>query len=287
MTPRITLRPLAQCFTLADDVARRSNNERVSKPLDVSRFPHQEASTRTACPAIERGFSVSRSRLIILNLINQNQRGVMGDMSNTQAKSGRGGRRPGAGRPRRDAIRPTVLTTAELREAKAADVPLEIDVAARTDALETIERLEQILTYGSSEPAIVAAACEILDRGYSKPAVAIGGDPLLPFMTRPPMPSTIRDTARAKAQALAPLALMTLRKLRDSARTETSRVAAARALLARGLGTAAMARLVDESSAPKLGKKEQALIDAQAPDTGTTLGELMAKRAAMPGGFSN
>ena len=33
-----------------------------------------------------------------------------------------------------------------------------------------------------------------------------------------------------------------------------------------------------EPTAPKLGKKEQALADANSPDTGTTLGELMARR---------
>jgi hypothetical protein len=34
----------------------------------------------------------------------------------------------------------------------------------------------------------------------------------------------------------------------------------------------------DPSLAPKLGKKEQALIDAREPDPGTSLGELMARR---------
>jgi hypothetical protein len=33
-----------------------------------------------------------------------------------------------------------------------------------------------------------------------------------------------------------------------------------------------------EEKTPKLGKKEQMLVDAQRPDTGTTLGELMAQR---------
>ncbi|TIW43744.1 MAG: hypothetical protein E5V72_17010 [Mesorhizobium sp.] len=33
-----------------------------------------------------------------------------------------------------------------------------------------------------------------------------------------------------------------------------------------------------EEKAPKLGKKEQALVDARQPDTGSTLGDLMARR---------
>jgi hypothetical protein len=40
--------------------------------------------------------------------------------------------------------------------------------------------------------------------------------------------------------------------------------------------------LESEDHAQKLGKKEQALLDAQIPDTGTTLGELMAKRQGQP-----
>ena len=34
----------------------------------------------------------------------------------------------------------------------------------------------------------------------------------------------------------------------------------------------------DKPKEPKLGKKEQALADARAPDTGTPLGDLMAQR---------
>jgi hypothetical protein len=36
--------------------------------------------------------------------------------------------------------------------------------------------------------------------------------------------------------------------------------------------------ILDPALAPKLGKKQQALIDARAPDPGTSLGELMARR---------
>jgi hypothetical protein len=36
--------------------------------------------------------------------------------------------------------------------------------------------------------------------------------------------------------------------------------------------------MVKEAAEPALGKKEQALLDARTPKTGTTLGELMARR---------
>jgi hypothetical protein len=40
------------------------------------------------------------------------------------------------------------------------------------------------------------------------------------------------------------------------------------------------------AKAPKLGKKEQALVDARQPDTGTTMGELIAMRQGAGGGGS-
>lgn len=50
-----------------------------------------------------------------------------------------------------------------------------------------------------------------------------------------------------------------------------------------GIGSAAEQFLQPEraAAAPKLGKKEQALADAQRPDTTTEIGELMARRGAL------
>ena len=66
---------------------------------------------------------------------------------------GRGGKRPGAGRPEGSKSKVTI----ELREAAQAYTE---------DALKT---LHEVCVKGQSEAARVAAACALLDRGHGKP----------------------------------------------------------------------------------------------------------------------
>lgn len=81
-------------------------------------------------------------------------------MSQKDSKSivgGRGGRRPGAGRP---------------KGAKSAKT-LEIEAAAKEFAGDALKALHFIATKGESEPARVSAAVALLDRGYGKPRQAL------------------------------------------------------------------------------------------------------------------
>lgn len=81
--------------------------------------------------------------------------------------TGRGGRRPGAGRPR----------------GRLSAKTLEIQSAAKGYAAAALKALVDIAENGRSEPARVAAASALLDRGYGKPRQAVehsgeGGGPL-------------------------------------------------------------------------------------------------------------
>ena len=71
--------------------------------------------------------------------------------------TGRGGKRPGAGRPEGSKNKVTI----ELREAAQAYTQ---------DALKT---LHEVCLKGLSEAARVAAACALLDRGHGKPRQAL------------------------------------------------------------------------------------------------------------------
>src|SRR5262245_54165186 len=95
--------------------------------------------------------------------------------------------------------------------------------------------------------AFVAAGNAILDRGYGKPAVEIGGDAaMLPFMAAPALAVSISSEIRAEARRYATLAIEVLRKISDSGASESARVSAAKSLLDRGLGTVASARMPEE-----------------------------------------
>ena len=64
----------------------------------------------------------------------------------------------------------------------------------------------------------------------------------------------IREAARRHAN----LAIAALRRIRDHGESESARIAAAQALLDRGLGTVATAKVPDGPVARPLGKKEEA-----------------------------
>lgn len=188
----------------------------------------------------------------------------------TTARDGtrRGGARPGAGRKKKELSAPTALSELELRALLAEEPPEEIDGVAQQHAALAIETLSRVLIYGASESAKITAAKELLDRGYGKPAVEIGGDAaMLPFMMAPPAP-TLSAGLRTQARRYAAVAVATLRKIASDGQSETARAGASKALLDRGLGTVGKARMPDEQRERPLGKKEEAQRAAEAAATG-------------------
>lgn len=193
-------------------------------------------------------------------------------MSDSPNKSRRGGRRPGAGRKPKGHAKPSALSEINKVSALASPPPDEIDGVAQQHATLAIESLVKLLFYGASEAAKITAAKEILDRGYGKPAVEIGGDAaMLPFMQAPPtVAETLSLTGRVRAEArkYANLAIEVLRKIASDGASETAIASASKALLDRGLGTVGKARMPDEQREQPLGKKEQAQRAAQVAATG-------------------
>lgn len=195
-------------------------------------------------------------------------------MPNTASKpSGRGGRRPGAGRKPKGYVKPSALSELNKVSVLATPAPDEIDGVAQQHARLAIEALVKLLFYGTSEAAKISAATEILDRGYGKPAVEIGGDAaLLPFMMAPgagaAQTASLTATIRAEARKYANLAVEVLRKIAVDGTSESAVASAARALLARGLGTVGKARMPDQQRDQPLGKKEQAQRAAEVAATG-------------------
>lgn len=188
-----------------------------------------------------------------------------------QAKSGRGGKRRGAGRKKKLAAVPTSLSELELRALLAEPAPDEIDGVAQQHAGLAIETLSRLLMYGTSESAKITAGKEILDRGYGKPAVEIGGDAaMLPFMMVPNTAPSLSMSAEIRAQArkYCPVAIAVLRKIAQDGQSETARASASKALLDRGLGTVGKARMPDEQRERPMGKKEEAARAAEAAATG-------------------
>src|SRR5712664_3121086 len=124
-------------------------------------------------------------------------------------KSGRGGKRPGAGRKPKNFVKPSALSELNKISALASEPPDEIDGVAQRHARDAIEALVKLLFYGASEAAKITAAKEILDRGYGKPAVEIGGDAaMLPFMMAPSIqPVSLSADIRTEARKYANLAI--------------------------------------------------------------------------------
>lgn len=187
----------------------------------------------------------------------------------TTGQSRRGGRRPGAGRPKKGATKPSSLAGLDLVASLSAPPPDEIDGVAQRHARTAIDALVKQLVYGASEAAKVSAANAILDRGYGKPAVEIGGDAaMLPFMSSPSVQVSLSSEIRTAARQYANLAIEVLHKIAGSGVSESARVSASKSLLDRGLGTVAAARMPDEMRARPLGKKEEAAAAAKTAGTG-------------------
>ncbi len=188
----------------------------------------------------------------------------------SKPKSARGGKRPGAGRKRKGHTSPSVVAGLNLASALASPPPEEIDGVAQRHARTAIDALVRLLTFGASEAAKIAAAKEILDRGYGKPAVDIGGDAaMLPFMMAPPAQSaSLAGEIRAEARKYANLAVEVLRKIAADGQSESACASASKALLDRGLGTVGKARMPEEQRDRPLGKKEEASRAAEAAATG-------------------
>jgi len=185
--------------------------------------------------------------------------------------SRRGDARPGAGRKKKELSAPTSLSELELRALLAEPAPDEIDGIAQRHTDLAIETLARLMIYGDSEAAKITAAKEILDRGYGKPAVEIGGDAaMLPFMMAPDSQATLTKTGdvRTQARKYAAVAVAVLRKIAQDGQSETARAGASKALLDRGLGTVGKARMPDEQRDRPLGKKEEAARAAEAAATG-------------------
>jgi hypothetical protein len=192
----------------------------------------------------------------------------------TKPKSGRGGKRPGAGRKPKGHVKSSALSDLNKISALATEPPDEIDGVAQKHARDAIEALVKLLFYGVSEAAKITAAKEILDRGYGKPAVEIGGDAaMLPFMMAPTDATDLQRTSvsadiRSEARKYAHLAVKVLQKIAGDGTSETAIAAASKALLDRGLGTVGKARMPEEQRDRPLGKKEEAARAAEAAATG-------------------
>ena len=150
-----------------------------------------------------------------------------------------GGARPGAGRPRRTAD----VTVAPISTpAEAVDEPIEnVETVAAAHAMNALAVLVAQLRSGANEPAKIAAANAILDRGYGRPAVDVGAAAMLPFHAAPSSVSA-SSNVRFEARKYAWLAIDVLRTIAAAGASESARVAAARSLLDRGVGTVGTAK---------------------------------------------
>lgn len=173
-----------------------------------------------------------------------------------RSKGKHGGRRPGAGR--KPKVLPATTLADEVVDLLIAEAhPDQIETAAQRHARTAITVLVRKLLKGRSESARVAAACEILDRGYGRPAVEIGGDAaMLPFVAVPALPS-LSGEMRDESRKYANLAIEVLWRIAEFGNSETAVVAACKALLNRSLGTVGVAKMPDDFRAQPIGKKER------------------------------
>lgn len=190
-----------------------------------------------------------------------------------------GGRRAGAGRKRRGATPASAIPPVDLRVALAAEAPADVETPASLHATTALEVLYKELVGGLSEAARIAAANEILDRGWGKPTVESGGDLVMPLFGTAParaLPSEIRQ----KCRKLTTLAIETLLRIALGGESEMARVKAAKSLFDRGLGAVAPARVPEDEALRQIGKKAEAQRAAENPDKASPMGQLMARRQA-------
>src|SRR5581483_3722912 len=179
------------------------------------------------------------------------------------AKSKRGGARPGAGRKRKGHASTSALPAIDLAAALEAAPPEDIESAAQAHAREAIASLVKQLSFGKSETAKVNAANAILDRGYGKPSVDVGGLAQLSLFGGLRPTAAVADEIRVEARKFATLALECLRRIATGGETEGARVSAAKSMLDRGVGTVAVAKVPEGLAAKPLGKREEAAVAAR------------------------
>lgn len=198
----------------------------------------------------------------------------MNEIGSGPAKSARGGKRAGAGRPKKGQISPTSIAPVDLAAVLAPPPPDEIEAVAKRHARSAIDTLVKQLLFGASETARVSAANAVLDRGYGKPTTEVGGDAMLPFFgVAPPAASaaSVSTEIREEARKNARLAIEVLHRISTGGKVESARVQAAKSMLDRGLGTVAAARMLNDlfdAKPQSVGKKEIAQQAAQAAGTG-------------------
>ncbi|MEI9804080.1 MAG: hypothetical protein WDN48_05950 [Pseudolabrys sp.] len=179
------------------------------------------------------------------------------------AKSKRGGKRPGAGRKSKGHKASSALPDIDLAAALAAAAPDDIESAAQVHARDAITSLVKQLCHGKSETAKVNAANAILDRGYGKPSVDVGGLSQMSLFGGHRPAAVVGDEVRGEARKYANLAIEVLRSISTRGETEGARVSASKSLLDRGVGTVQTAK-VPEGVTPKvMGKKEEAAVAAR------------------------
>jgi hypothetical protein len=138
--------------------------------------------------------------------------------------------------------------------------------------MDVLQAFVQQLIHGRAETAKVSAASAILDRAHGRPTIEVGGDATLPFLGIAP-PKAHAVELREEARRYSHLCITVLRKIATHGVSETARISAGRALWDRGLGVAAPAKVADEFSFGKLGKKEEAARAAKTAGEGTDWGD--------------
>lgn len=177
--------------------------------------------------------------------------------------SKRGGKRPGAGRKPKTHRSSSALPDIDQEAALAAPVPDDIESTAQAYARGAIASLVKQLCHGKSETAKVNAANAILDRGYGKPSVDIGGLAQLSLFGGVRPAAVVGDEVRVEARKYANLAIEVLGAISTRGETESARVSASKSLLDRGVGTVQTAKVPEGLSPKTMGKKEEAARDAR------------------------
>lgn len=182
-------------------------------------------------------------------------------MTNAPTTKNHGGSRAGAGRKKK-VVQPTFLDEGDVQLLTSEAAPDFVETAAERHARLVIAALVKKLVAGKNEGARVTAANAILDRGYGKPGVDVGGDAVLPFA---PMPAAsgvaVNSEMRTEARKYARLAIEVLARICHYGKSESASVAAGRSILDRACGTVGIAKVPDEL-ARRLGKKEVAAREA-------------------------
>lgn len=187
----------------------------------------------------------------------------MGKKVKAAAKSKRGGSRPGAGRKPKSQRSSSALPSLDQEAALAAPVPDDIESTAQAYSRGAIASLVKQLCHGKSETSKVNAANAILDRGYGKPSVDVGGLAQLSLFGGIRPAAVVGDEIRIEARKYANLAIEVLGSIATRGETESARVSAAKALLDRGVGTVQVAKVPEGLQPKTMGKKEEAAVVAR------------------------